>query len=305
MALPDELPQELADMGSPSLADRSSEEFPGMLPRARAAAEGSNSQWKVDEDQLARYRAFFEDLLAQTPNPRAGVVGPGQVKGLLEASGLPPAELSQIWQLSDADGDGFLTLAEFVSAMHLATMRRQGLPLPRSLPQELQVSSFTDRRSSSAGKQAAGVSWELTPDELEGYWYVFEGLEMGNAGFVKPDEAWSVFERSELQKADLNHIWQICDIDMDGCLNFGEFACALNIVSRCRKGAPLPPALPDELRQYATRGNPPPQRGAQTSTGAFPGVARGSGAFEGSFGDAGFNMSFGPIGGGGGLVAVS
>merc|ERR1712070_191387 len=99
--------------------------------------------------------------------------------------------------------------------MHLASRRRQGLPLPATLPQELQVSSI------SAENRAAGVNWEISPDEFEAYWYIFEGIEHQNAGMVRPEEAWNVFPRSGLPQGELNRIWQLCDVDGDGCLNFG------------------------------------------------------------------------------------
>lgn len=40
---------------------------------------------------------------------------------MLTKSGLGEAELTQIWKLSDCDGDGALDLEEFVLAMHLTS----------------------------------------------------------------------------------------------------------------------------------------------------------------------------------------
>lgn len=51
---------------------------------------------------------------------------------------MPTSELSQIWNLSDVNHDGALSLAEFSTAMHLVVLRLNGFPLPDELPPQLQ-----------------------------------------------------------------------------------------------------------------------------------------------------------------------
>ncbi|KAA3676460.1 uncharacterized protein DEA37_0003545 [Paragonimus westermani] len=67
------------------------------------------------------------------PDPRAKLSGL-QAKAFFELSKLPNTDLSEIWDLSDADCDGQLTLGEFCVAMHLVVLRRNGVPIPRILP---------------------------------------------------------------------------------------------------------------------------------------------------------------------------
>lgn len=46
--------------------------------------------------------------------------------------------LRQIWELSDADGDSKLSLAEFCVGMHLIVCAsKKGLPIPAALPRSL------------------------------------------------------------------------------------------------------------------------------------------------------------------------
>jgi hypothetical protein len=59
-------------------------------------------------------------------------------KEFFERSRLPTSELSQIWNLSDVNHDGALSLAEFCTAMHLVVLRVNGLELPNELPAQLQ-----------------------------------------------------------------------------------------------------------------------------------------------------------------------
>jgi hypothetical protein len=51
---------------------------------------------------------------------------------------LPTSELSQIWNLSDVNHDGALSLAEFCTAMHLVVLRVNAFELPDELPSQLQ-----------------------------------------------------------------------------------------------------------------------------------------------------------------------
>ena len=59
-------------------------------------------------------------------------------KEFFERSRLPTSELSQIWNLSDVNHDGALSLAEFCTAMHLVVLRVNRFELPDELPPQLQ-----------------------------------------------------------------------------------------------------------------------------------------------------------------------
>lgn len=59
-------------------------------------------------------------------------------KEFFERSHLPTSELSQIWNLSDVNHDGALSLAEFCTAMHLVVLRVNRFELPEELPPQLQ-----------------------------------------------------------------------------------------------------------------------------------------------------------------------
>ncbi|KAF5400984.1 RalBP1-associated Eps domain-containing protein 2 [Paragonimus heterotremus] len=86
--------------------------------------------WALSPEQKAYYLSQF---LRLQPDPRAKLSGL-QAKAFFELSKLPNTELSDIWELSDADCDGQLTLGEFCVAMHLVVLRRNGVPIPRILP---------------------------------------------------------------------------------------------------------------------------------------------------------------------------
>ena len=86
------------------------------------------------EEQREYYIKQFETMMSDLK----GAI-PGQTaKEFFEKSRLPVSDLSKIWQLSDADCDGCLSLEEFCTAMHLVILRRNNVRIPDRLPAQLQ-----------------------------------------------------------------------------------------------------------------------------------------------------------------------
>ncbi|XP_052027101.1 ralBP1-associated Eps domain-containing protein 2 isoform X3 [Apodemus sylvaticus] len=128
----------------------SSSEGPGAKPSRRQASlirsfsverepQESNSNypdepWRITEEQREYYFNQFRSL---QPDPSSFISG-SVAKNFFTKSKLSIPELSYIWELSDADCDGALTLPEFCAAFHLIVARKNGYPLPDGLPPTLQ-----------------------------------------------------------------------------------------------------------------------------------------------------------------------
>ncbi|XP_027631272.1 ralBP1-associated Eps domain-containing protein 2 isoform X15 [Tupaia chinensis] len=90
--------------------------------------------WRITEEQWEYYVNQFRSL---QPDPSSFISG-SVAKNFFTKSKLSIPELSYIWELSDADCDGALTLPEFCAAFHLIVARKNGYPLPEGLPPTLQ-----------------------------------------------------------------------------------------------------------------------------------------------------------------------
>lgn len=242
--------------GSAAAADE-----PGTPGAATPAPGAAGSAWALSAQEVQRLTNLFHK---QADPEGTGFAVQANAKTLLEQSGLPPEDLVHIWLISDLDGDGQLSLAEFVCAGAIASRRSKGAPLPEAPPNELLASLPPPPPPGAPPEFAQTVvsspqSWAPNETELAAYRAVLEGLGVATAGAsVGPEAGRTLLERSGLPQSELAHIWRLSDIDGDGRLASGEFACAMAMVAgRRSKGFQLPPSLPRELAQLASQGLPP------------------------------------------------
>lgn len=68
----------------------------------------------------------YSQIFNSNDSQRTGLLTGIQARNILIQSGLNQQILAQIWFLSDCDKDGMLTCDEFILAMHLIDVVRQG-----------------------------------------------------------------------------------------------------------------------------------------------------------------------------------
>uniref|UniRef100_A0A0B6ZHP9 RalBP1-associated Eps domain-containing protein 1 n=1 Tax=Arion vulgaris TaxID=1028688 RepID=A0A0B6ZHP9_9EUPU len=95
--------------------------------------ESVDDVWTITDEQREYYVNQFKTMQLDLS---AVITGP-VAKHFFEKSKLPVVELSKIWQLSDLNYDGALSLEEFCIAMHLVVLRRNEIELPDHLPLSL------------------------------------------------------------------------------------------------------------------------------------------------------------------------
>ncbi|XP_078265614.1 ralBP1-associated Eps domain-containing protein 2 isoform X2 [Rhinoraja longicauda] len=96
-------------------------------------SEHTDDPWRITKEQREYYFNQFKSLQPDMKSLISGFVA----KDLFTKSKLPIRELSHIWELSDVDCDGALTLYEFCAAFHLVVARKNGYSLPATLPETL------------------------------------------------------------------------------------------------------------------------------------------------------------------------
>jgi len=123
-----------------------------------SAPLGLQSPYTLTLEQSVKFDAVFET------HSEGGVMSGARVRDCLIKSELPKEELSTVWGLckSEANLSPNLGRLEFRVAMHLVTLRLQGVPLPHVLPACLQShrdGSHGPEAVASPGARSKSVVW--------------------------------------------------------------------------------------------------------------------------------------------------
>ncbi|XP_032999788.1 ralBP1-associated Eps domain-containing protein 1 isoform X5 [Lacerta agilis] len=132
----------------------------------RRQSSSYDDPWKITDEQRQYYINQFKTI---QPDLNGYIPG-SAAKEFFTKSKLPILELSHIWELSDFDKDGALTLDEFCAAFHLVVARKNGYDLPEKLPESLMPKLIDLEDSavvpvSEAGDQAGEVGYASSPAE--------------------------------------------------------------------------------------------------------------------------------------------
>ncbi|XP_040206468.1 ralBP1-associated Eps domain-containing protein 1 isoform X1 [Rana temporaria] len=126
----------------------------------RRQSSSYDDPWKITDEQRQYYVNQFKNI---QPDLNGFIPG-SAAKEFFTKSKLPIPELSHIWELSDFDKDGALTLDEFCAAFHLVVARKNGYDLPEKLPESL-MPKLIDLDDSAAGDESSDVGFTSSPAE--------------------------------------------------------------------------------------------------------------------------------------------
>uniref|UniRef100_A0A3Q2XR88 RALBP1 associated Eps domain containing 1 n=1 Tax=Hippocampus comes TaxID=109280 RepID=A0A3Q2XR88_HIPCM len=141
-----------------------------MAPAAAAAtttevqrqSSGYDDPWKITDEQRQYYINQFKTIQPDL----TGFIPGSAAKEFFTKSKLPILELSHIWELSDFDKDGALTLDEFCAAFHLVVARKNGYDLPEKLPESLMPKLIDLDDSAEVPEPTADVGFSASPAEV-------------------------------------------------------------------------------------------------------------------------------------------
>ncbi|XP_023445012.1 ralBP1-associated Eps domain-containing protein 1 isoform X4 [Dasypus novemcinctus] len=127
----------------------------------RRQSSSYDDPWKITDEQRQYYVNQFKTI---QPDLNGFIPG-SAAKEFFTKSKLPILELSHIWELSDFDKDGALTLDEFCAAFHLVVARKNGYDLPEKLPESLMPKLIDLEDSAGVGDQPGEVGYSGSPAE--------------------------------------------------------------------------------------------------------------------------------------------
>ncbi|XP_006642987.2 ralBP1-associated Eps domain-containing protein 1 isoform X1 [Lepisosteus oculatus] len=133
-----------------------------MANEIRRQTSGYDDPWKITDEQRQYYINQFKTI---QPDLNGFIPG-SAAKEFFTKSKLPIHELSHIWELSDFDKDGALTLDEFCAAFHLVVARKNGYDLPEKLPESLMPKLIDLDDSTEVPDQTAEVGYSSSPVEV-------------------------------------------------------------------------------------------------------------------------------------------
>ncbi|KAM6965482.1 ralBP1-associated Eps domain-containing protein 1 [Aplochiton taeniatus] len=125
-------------------------------------SSGYDDPWRITDEQRQYYINQFKTI---QPDLNGFIPG-SAAKEFFTKSKLPILELSHIWELSDFDKDGALTLDEFCAAFHLVVARKNGYDLPEKLPESLMPKLIDLDDSAEVPDSAPDVGYSGSPVEV-------------------------------------------------------------------------------------------------------------------------------------------
>ncbi|KAM8792050.1 ralBP1-associated Eps domain-containing protein 1 isoform 3-T3 [Rhynchonycteris naso] len=127
----------------------------------RRQSSSYDDPWKITDEQRQYYVNQFKTI---QPDLNGFIPG-SAAKEFFTKSKLPILELSHVWELSDFDKDGALTLDEFCAAFHLVVARKNGYDLPEKLPESLMPKLIDLEDSADGGDPTGEVGYSGSPAE--------------------------------------------------------------------------------------------------------------------------------------------
>ncbi|XP_060559434.1 epidermal growth factor receptor substrate 15-like 1 isoform X6 [Ruditapes philippinarum] len=198
---------------------------------------------------VGKHGPVYEAYYRQADPNNTGSLGALDAATFMKKSGLKDNVLSQIWDMSDPHGKGYLEKTGFFVALKLIALGQSGQdPSPAKLTVDAPQPNLGPYQIAPEVEPAGttGAPWALSANEKVKYDQVFDSLQPVN-NLLAGDKVKPVLMNSKLPVDVLGRIWELSDIDKDGYLDRDEFALAMHLVHKGMAKETIPPALPPNL----------------------------------------------------------
>ncbi|KAI9031588.1 hypothetical protein CLU79DRAFT_802150 [Phycomyces nitens] len=239
----------------------------------------TNTTFSWESHLTPQEAPYYAKLFQMTSKSNPGIVTGTEAVQFFATSGVPNQILSNIWEATDHENNGYLTPETFSIALKLIACAQNGkqvsqpvlstvVPLPRFKGIPSPESPVMTRASPAQPPQTLSPAEVITPVEREKYGSIFRAHHPNN-GVLDADTAKSIFLKSQLPAETLGQIWQLADIQQNGQLTQPEFAIAMHYIAKLMDSTitTLPTQLPQSV--YASAANLPinsPMMRANTMT---------------------------------------
>lgn len=176
-----------------------------------------------------------------TTLPQFGSGNASQAQSYGNLSSAMPSQSTGNIAALQSQQTGFLPPSGFNPTMPL-TAQRTGFGNNEIYSQANFGSDFTAQNSDS-----------ITSEEKSLFYKIFETYDTNRRGLLDSSSAVEIFRKSGLNRNDLEHIWNLCDVNNSGQLNKQEFALGMHLVYRKLNGFQLPNRLPLSLIPSSTK----------------------------------------------------
>ncbi|ANQ07153.1 Uncharacterized protein PCOAH_00014520 [Plasmodium coatneyi] len=215
----------------------------------------SDNAWSTDRITLSSEEyLYYVNLFNLNDKFDSHFIDNKTASSFLQNSGLSISVLHSIWEYSDVENKGYLTLEDFFICCRLVAHAQNGNALnsdiiniqPPCLPSFdiIRHKSFSD-----ISNMEGNVEWKISAREREDYRRIFKTLDMNNEEKVEGSVIREYYlNTSNLSICELMQIWSVSDMDNDGFLNFEQF-CVMNKMVEVRKEKEIniPLAIPADL----------------------------------------------------------
>ena len=175
----------------------------------------------------------------------------------------PPIGAQQFGGSQNQPYRGFATAVPSQSTGNLSALQSQQTGyLPPSgfnptMPLTAQKTGFGNNEIYAQSNFGSNFNAEsedsITPEEKSLFYKIFETYDTEKKGLLESTSAVEIFRKSGLNRSDLEHIWNLCDVNNSGSLNKQEFALGMHLVYRRLNGYQLPNRLPLSLIPSSTK----------------------------------------------------
>lgn len=163
---------------------------------------------------------------------------------------LPPGDFPNLDEFSKKCAE--MKFQKFPS-LHAKAIQEVDDLLSRDIPKLMSMLPKRESREDAPGTPlnpfavaARELQWEVLPKKQE-FDAVFRTLKIDSMGRATGATCMAPLQSTGCPKDVLRQVWDLADIDKDGCLDSDEFAVAMYLCSKAKEGEVLPAELPASI----------------------------------------------------------